>query len=251
MWGRAITKVRSPAEDVLAFFWNTKARSQYKADTIEKAYLEEPNAHNRLEYLVKKVPSPFTNREFYNRCVWKVDKKDDDLSRKMLVSWPEEGHEADSHGRDIYNIAPKVRGRTKGIFKIKSSRFTTTEVEVELVIQIDMGGGTSLPKFLMEFYNAYNLRRVTVAQQYFQQLRGLDDYDEKDGIAVGEALMLKSKVENAAKRKSRAEKYEVSEEYEEEVVHVVVLVQRSNYFLASSFPSFSCASPTWWKIMSV
>ena len=65
---------------------------------------------------------------------------------------------------------------------------------MEYVIQLY--SGIAAPKVILECYLAYNLRRVTVAQQYFQQLRKFSNYDEKDGIAVGEVLMLKTKLEH-------------------------------------------------------
>jgi hypothetical protein len=54
-----------------------------------------------------------------------------------------------------------------------------------------------------DYYCGYNLRRVTKAQQYFQELRIYQEYDEVDGAAVGEAFMIKTKAENKSSRKDR------------------------------------------------
>ena len=64
--------------------------------------------------------------------------------------------------------------------------------------------GEDVPKALYLFYVAYNVRRVTFAQQYFQELRVLDDYDEKDGVAVGEVFVIKTKAEKKTKGGSSA-----------------------------------------------
>ena len=49
---------------------------------------------------------------------------------------------------------------------------------------------------------------VTEIQDYFQKLRRLSEYDEKDGVAVGETFMIKIK-EETKKRKGQLHKYNI------------------------------------------
>ena len=56
----------------------------------------------------------------------------------------------------------------------------------------------------------YHLRKVTIAQQYFQQLREFKDFDEKDGLAIGEELMIVKRSARKRLRKSSQKKRDVS-----------------------------------------
>jgi len=53
-------------------------------------------------------------------------------------------------------------------------------------------GGSGGFAYLINFYLAKNLGKVTDIQEYFQSLRGLDDFDAEDGRAMGEALCIKA-----------------------------------------------------------
>jgi hypothetical protein len=50
-FGWATTTVRASSQEVLAFVWNTEARSKTRPDDLEKAVDEEPNRHNKLVYV--------------------------------------------------------------------------------------------------------------------------------------------------------------------------------------------------------
>ena len=80
-----------------------------------------------------------------------------------------------------------MRAFSDGVYKLSTTKNRNDDVQVELVLQLD--GGGNLPRFVMEFYNSYNLRRVTVAQQYFQQLRVLKDFDEKVSNSANSSIM--------------------------------------------------------------
>ena len=184
VWGAARTRVRVPAVEVMAFLSNSMARNQYKTDTRHKTYLEEPSNHNRLEYYVKKFPRPFADREFCQRTVWKyID--DNTLILYSIAEW--------SHAR-CGKDPSLVLATLAAFYKLRHAGARNDEADVEVLLNLHFGG-TPIPLFLQEFYCGYNLRRVTVAQQYFQELRVLRDYDAQDGVAVGEAFMIKSKEE--------------------------------------------------------
>ena len=140
------------------------------------------------------MPQPFKNRSFCNRLIWKVL---EDKKGYIVASSPE---------------APKkettdtsVRGMSKYALKLtKVDSFRSDdEVEAELVLQLVVDA--NLPKLVVEHSVVNNLRQITYAQQYFQQLRELQDYDNKDGISIGEMFMLKehSRKDNAKGRKKK------------------------------------------------
>ena len=190
VWGRATTTVRAPIADVSAFFWQTKARNQMKADTVEKTYLEEPNKHNRCEYVVKKPPKPFADRHFHNRFIWR--RTQDDVI--VVTTFPDATRVKEQNAALVY-------GASSGMYRVSESR-NGDDADVEMIINLNFGG-TPFPLFLQVFYIAGNLRRVTAAEQYFQGLRLLSEYDEKDGVAVGEVFMLKTKEEKKKNREGR------------------------------------------------
>ena len=193
VWGRSVTEVRSPMEEVLAYFWNSNARNQIKSDTIEKSYLEEPSRHSRVEYIIKKSPvSSIMRRDF---CSTVIDKQ-------MLFY----SNTPTQHSSRPLNMNSVRALCTTFVQFTKSANMKDTKITY--VIQID-SGGEGVPKLISEWALAYNLRRVTFAQQYFQQARYLKEYDEKDGAAIGEVLMLKSKAEKEGKQGTT--KFQVSE----------------------------------------
>jgi hypothetical protein len=84
-------------------------------------------------------------------------------------------------------------------------RVTENETKLEYVIHPD--GGGRVPGWVMNFYMAANLAYVTEIQEYFQRFRSLSEYDEKDGAAVGETFMIKTKVEKL--REKGTHKYQI------------------------------------------
>jgi len=52
----------------------------------------------------------------------------------------------------------------------------------------------------MNRYIGSNLRRVTDIQEYFQELRGLEEWDADDARAVGEVMCIKTKAEKHHER---------------------------------------------------
>ena len=166
-----------------------------KADSIGKEYLES-NKHSRIEYVIKRSPPPFKNREFVNKFVWRISVNEDEASMVVIPILHD--------GRPV--TAEFVRGRMPCFFNIK--RTVSNESRITLVMQLDPGG--AIPKVLMKFYVRYNLRRVTAAQNYFQELRPLEVYDERDGIAIGEVFAIKTKREKEERKEMKTSADQVS-----------------------------------------
>jgi len=172
-WGRATTTVRASPEAVLAFLWDTMRRSARRVDDLEKSVEEQANGHNMLVYNKKRSPKILSDRDFLGRCVWKKEGEG-----FVYVASPEK-----SEARPIADGV--VRGKFPSAMKIK--RKNDKETTIEFVIHPDAGG--LVPSFIMSRYLGSNLRRVTEIQEYFQELRKMEDYDADDGKALGVRLM--------------------------------------------------------------
>jgi len=172
-WGRATTTVRARPVEVLAFLWDTMRRSARREDDLEKC-TERVNGHNMLVYNKKRTtPKIIADREFLSRCVWKKEGKG-----FILVTGP-----SDSDSRPIKDGV--VRGIYPSAMRIK--RKNGKETNLEYVIHPDAGG--LVPSFVMSRYLGSSLRRVTEIQEFFQELKKMEDYDADDGKALGVRLM--------------------------------------------------------------
>lgn len=67
-WGFASGFVRAGPEQVLAYMWATGSRSLDMVSTLEKSVDEEPNEHNKVLYVRKKL-STIDDRDFISRMV--------------------------------------------------------------------------------------------------------------------------------------------------------------------------------------
>ena len=187
--------MRAPVDEVLSYFWETFARNQTKANTVIKIILEERNSHNRVDYNVKKGNGVFLNRCFSNRLVWKKESS----TKMRLASWPTTPSIIPASSKIV-----SIKSELKAFYELTSA--LSNETEVDFILALDFG--LFLPRLLLRSLLLSNLQRVVDAQQYFQQLRELQDYDEKDGTAIGEAFMLKTKSVRGA---SSSSKHTVSE----------------------------------------
>jgi len=178
-WGRAITTVRASPEEVLAFLWDPMRRSSRREDDLEKSVEERINGHNQLGYTKRLTPKIIADRDFLGRGGWKKGSEG-----FVYVTNPEE-----SEARPITDSV--VRGKYPSAMKIK--RKNDKETTLEYVIHPDAGG--SVPSWLMNRYLGSNLSYVTEIQEYFQALRGLEEWDADDARAVGEVMCIKTKAE--------------------------------------------------------
>ncbi|GMI25387.1 hypothetical protein TeGR_g1751, partial [Tetraparma gracilis] len=175
-WSTAVVRA-SPAQ-VLAFVWNVQKRTGVYADDLEKT-VDEDGEHNKLVYIKKKVPNPFDNRDFLSRTIWRKR-----AAGFIFVSVPEL---SDAHplSSDV------VRARYPSLLKMTGMSDGSTQLEY--VTQPDLGG--ALPLWLVRTWMGSSLAWVTEIQHYFGGSRGLEEYDAKDGEAVGEVLVTKTDAE--------------------------------------------------------
>ena len=181
VWGHSVNKVRASREELLAFLWNTKARNQFKKDTLAKKYAEEISKHNRVEYTVKKLTPLFQSRDFVSAVVWThVDAKTSIFVLKPRLQ------------KDLPENPLYVRAYYDSVSKLEQKQHDVTEITAVL----KQNAGVRLPRVIEETYVAYNLNRATKTQQYFQELRQLNAFDANDGSAIGVVFMITSKTEN-------------------------------------------------------
>ena len=198
--GWASTLIRASAIEVLAYLTDHSARYNCREDDLERSVDEAPNRHNQLVYVKKRTLAIIANRDFLGRVVWKATSVGFDL-----VSTPEVA---------VFKGRPHLPGVVRGTYPsaIKITTIGNSEAEIEYAIDPNFGG--DIPLWVMNFYIDSNLSYVTEIQYYFQGLRQFSEYDEKDGAAVGEMFMIKTK-EEVKKRKVQLHEYHVR------VAHVV------------------------------
>jgi hypothetical protein len=184
-WGWSSTMVRASAVDILAWTWDLKARATQREDDIQKEYVTTPNDHNYLVYIKKRSTKVVADRDFLSRATWRATGS----GGFEYVSSPEES-EKRQHQEGV------VRAAYPSAMRIV--KLAENETRLEYVIHPDSGG--SIPGWLMSFFFAADLAYVTEIQEYFQRLRRLSEYDEKDGAAVGDTFMIKTKKERQRKR---------------------------------------------------
>jgi hypothetical protein len=191
-WGWSSASVRASAREVLALVWDFKKRAGVYEDDLERSVDETLSFHNQLVYVKKRTPKVIADRDFLARCIWRAAGG----GSFDFVSAPEE-HERRPRLNGV------IRGKYSSALKLASHGYG--ETKVDYVIHPDSGG--SLPAFVMNFYVRSNLAYVYEIQDYFQMIRSLEFYDEKDGAAVGERFMLTSSEERV--KEKGASKYAV------------------------------------------
>ena len=177
-WGWSSTVVRASPEEVLAHMWDRTGRGKRHEDDLEKTIDEEANGHSQLVYFKKRTPIVIANRDFLGRALWKKLAE----GRFLLVARP-----AESEKRPNTDALSSKVVRGKYLSAVKITRINVNETRLEYVIHPSAGG--VIPKFIVNKLISSNLANVTAIQEYFQQLRKLEDYDEADGKAVGIRLM--------------------------------------------------------------
>jgi len=171
-WGRATTTVRASPEEVLAFLWDARSRTNTYADTLEVG-VDEEQEHTRLIYVLKTFPKPLRDRDVLTRCLWKKQEEGG-----FLYSVCSEESEGRPHRPGIVRAKVSTAARI-----VPSGRGT----KLEYFVHPDAGG--RIPNFVMNAVLRGQLAYVTEIQEYFQELRLMEDYDADDGKALGVRLM--------------------------------------------------------------
>jgi len=177
-WGWATATVRASPEEVLAFLWDARSRTNAYADTLEVGVDEEQD-HTRLIYVLKAFPKPLYDRDVLTRCLWKKQEE----------------------GGYLYSVCSEEsegRPQRPGIVRAKvctAARIARSGrgTKLDYIIHPDAGG--RIPNFVVNATLGGQLAYVSEIQEYFQAPRGLDEWDADDARAVGEAMCLKTQEE--------------------------------------------------------
>jgi hypothetical protein len=181
MWGYTVSIVRASPEEILSLMWDSLSREKRKHDDLEKAIDDKPNGHNQLVYSRKLTPKITANRDFLGRCIWR---REPDGSF-VYTTRPEES--------DLrHPLHGVVRGKYPSTVKIK--RLNSKDTRVEYVINPNAGG--KLPSWLTNRWMKSALMKTFEIQFFFQSLRGLEDYDARDGEAVGEIMLVEMEADS-------------------------------------------------------
>ena len=195
-WGWSSSPVRASADEVLAFVWDyLSARAATRRNDIERTIDETHNRHNNLGYIRKRSPAiGIDDREMLQRVLWRATGRGFEF-----LTTPE-----DNAGKRPF-LSGVVRAKYPSAMKI--TMVGNSEATIEYVVHPDAGG--SLPSWLMNVLMAADLSYVTEIQEYFQGLRRLSEYDEKDGMAVGETFVIKTKEGGEKKKMKGQDKYSI------------------------------------------
>ena len=181
--GWASTTVRASSQEAMAFVWDTEARCKARPDDLEKSVEEEPNQHNKLVYNCKETPNIIDDRDFLGRAIWR---RKGDASFEIVTA-PETSGKRGPRLKTVRAEYPSA---------MKITWVSEQETRLEYVIQPSFGGQAEARfAWIFRRYMGSNLARVTEVQEYFQGLRGLSEYDEVDGVAVGNLLLSETKQE--------------------------------------------------------
>jgi hypothetical protein len=131
-------------------------------------------------YVNTLAPRPLQNRDYVGRLVWKARG-----TGFVCISVP------------TSTVARPPRQdtvRATFLSAMKIIRINDTETRLEYVCRPDAGG--SVPAFIVRRYMARFVSRPSGIQEYFEKMRPFATWDEKDGRAVGEALLIKTEEES-------------------------------------------------------
>ena len=176
----------SPSE-VLAFAWDTECREKARPDDLEKAVDERPSDHNMILYNRKKTVDAIDDRDFLSRVVWRTANS----GSFVLVTTPTKSARRPELDKVVRAKFPSVMRMTR----------ENDMTKIEYAIRPNWGG--EIPAWVSNLYVGKNLARMTQIQEFFQSLRRLEDWDEEDGRAVGEAMCTMTKLNRTVHRELR------------------------------------------------
>jgi hypothetical protein len=182
--------------------WTAESRAKTAPDDMETRIDERPNAHNQLVFNKKRSPGVISNRDFLSRMVWKkaeaggyivVSLPEDTMKRvPQLFSVVLNKNNKKGSFKNRFKNSSKdkgkgwedttaVRGTHKSVTKLE--KIDSQWTKVVQVAEPCLGG--RVPNSITNRWVVKSLAGVTAIQEYFEQLRGKDEYDYPDGRALG------------------------------------------------------------------
>jgi len=171
VWGWSSSSVRAEPEEVMGYLWDVNLRSKEGDNpNLQRFFDETPNNHNKLLYAKLATPKVIADRDFLSRILWKKHG-----TGFVQAAVPEESEKRIA-------LTGEVRGKYPSCLKVLKKE--NGETNLIYVINPDIGG--SVPVWILNRHVKRNLAVVSNIQEYFQGLRKLAEWDERDGKAVGE-----------------------------------------------------------------
>ena len=208
-WGRSEVTVRTSKEEALAYMWNMDARTRWTSTDTEREVLEVVNDHHQIAYMCMKggVKGGFElglnldPREVVSSMVWRKQ----ELMGSFMIVCADTGHESRPVQEEPWIVKKRnLKGdiTTHRFFKVRAKRPMAMLIrdvkpgtcKITMVNQFDIGVA-SLPALFSDHYLKQALTVTSMLSKYFQTKRTLADFDEDDGRAIGELMMIKRKTE--------------------------------------------------------
>jgi hypothetical protein len=189
--GRSEAIVRASKEQVLSYMLDFGARCRWDDSDVERSVLWTINDHHYICYVRKKGiyvgGLKIRPREGMNAVLWR---QEDDKTLFLVAVTAE-------HELRPINSAERVR--IKMPLSMLISEITPCVCRVVYINQLDMGA--NLPAWIVNFSMLRFLSLTYKMQNYFQELRGMEEYTAEDGKAVGEIMVAKTKAEKTGRHK--------------------------------------------------
>ena len=221
VWGRSECIIRCSKREAVAHLYEMDARCRWGDADLERRVLERKGDHSLVGYQLKKGTHGAISmhpRDGVSKIVWKRERD----GSYLLVGVPWEhaskpANSSDHAGRrrsevmrsvtEHLGVQPKYRHgqkhvRTKMYTTIKISDASPGFCKLVYVNQLDLGG--HLPVAVMNMVVRLMMRGALRVQEHFQMLRPLSEFDDHDGVALGEIFTTKRAAE---KRKRKGETF--------------------------------------------
>jgi hypothetical protein len=183
--GRSETIVRATKEEVLSYMLDNGGRCRWSDLDVERSILEKMNGHRYVGYQCKKsidrAGLNIRGRDGVSDVVWKRL----DNGSLLYVGVPTSHH---LRPQSDYEIV-----RAKMIVSLLIKEISPGRCKIVYINQLDLGG--NIPAWVNNFYMQNNLSLTYKVANFFQNLRGLEEWDEDDGRAVGEIMVVSTKAE--------------------------------------------------------
>jgi hypothetical protein len=177
--GRSEAIVKAPKMVALAYLLDMVARCRWGPSDLERTIVETKNDHHLIAYLSKRSTHgagfEIKPRHGCQAVLWREEAD----GSFVLVGTPVKHPTVEDKPTDrvLTNMwsSTHIKEISPGVCKIVYTN------------QLDLGG--SVPVWVMNYYVVMNLSLTFKMQNYFQELRTLQEYDKFDGAAIGTRLM--------------------------------------------------------------
>ena len=186
-WAVSSVEVRASTDDLFAYFWSemTERTKEHHDSYIMHEILEENATNSRVIYRYRALKELSIKRAFFNRVVGRAD----GTNRMMIASFPV-GVEEPVVAKKVLECAKQNRPVAKMTALVEIVKRSEFAAKVTYMVQIDSPTSSVIDEEKqLQRQLALEVRKVTeTVRHYFQRERELKDYDNGDGLIIGEKL---------------------------------------------------------------